>query len=139
MDKTHIAVVILAVAMVSGVLIAIRLGQGMDIREDYRLGWMGSEGPNYMKYQYKEFTGTENRMIYVNEPCNITIRYSIGVVRGRLILELVSPRGDIMWVRSFSNSTNGEDKVFVETPGWYNLVIIGQHTEGYFDVSWSAG
>ncbi len=138
MDKTRIAVIILVAIVAIGMLLIIKLGQGTELRGEYKLGWIGSDGVNYVRYQYKEFTGTEKKGIYVNEPCNITLRYSIGVARGKLVVELVAPSGDTVWARSFSNSTDGEATVTLKEPGWYRLVIIGDHTEGYFDISWSA-
>ncbi len=130
------AVLILVAATVSIAVVAAQLLVHPHISPQYKLGWIGSDGANYMRYQFKEFTGVKTKKIYVIEPCNLTIKYSISLMRGKLTITLKTMSGETLWSRVVEGDEEGEAVIALGEPGWYIIEVSGEHAEGYFDITW---
>jgi len=130
-----LVVVILGVLLISGIF---QLKPKTKLYE-VRIGWWGSDGVNFTRYHFKYFDGSESKMIEVDKPSKLVLRYDISLRSGEIELKVVSPDECTIWSKSFTRGERGLEEIMLSESGWYEIIIYGNSAEeGYFDVSWDA-
>ncbi len=102
----------------------------------YQVGWYGSDGVNYMRYQFEYFEGEESKTIFIKRPCNISLKYNVSVHNGKLELKLVSPSGKVVWKKEIVDASIGRENIRLNETGCYRIVVHGESARGRFDISW---
>ena len=111
---------------------------GVLSRNDLRLDWRGSSGPDYMSFRYVSFHGCEWRVGRVKRRGFLWLRYQADLRRGRLSLELANSEGTPIWQCCLRGSGSERLKVPIPEPGVYQLRVRGENTSGAYDLRWRA-
>ncbi|MGI6208941.1 MAG: hypothetical protein ACOYEW_12120 [Anaerolineae bacterium] len=111
---------------------------GVLSRNDLRLDWRGSSGPDYMSFRYVSFHGCEWRVVRVKRRGFLWLRYQADLRRGRLSLELANSEGTPIWQCCLRGSGSERLKVPIPEPGVYQLRVRGENTSGAYDLRWRA-
>lgn len=109
---------------------------GVVARNDLRLDWRGSSGPDYMSFRYVSFHGCEWRVVRIKRRGFLWLRYQADLRRGRLSLELADADGEPVWECCLRGSGSERLKVPVPEPGIYQLRVRGENTSGAYDLRW---
>ncbi|NPV09920.1 MAG: hypothetical protein HPY83_18405 [Anaerolineae bacterium] len=107
-------------------------------RNDIRLDWRGSSGPDYMAFRYMWFHGCEWRVVRIGRRGHLWLRYQADLRRGRLYLELADHEGLILWQCCLRGSGSARIKIPILQPGVYQLRVRGENASGAFDLRWRA-
>ncbi len=101
------------------------------------VGMSGSDGFNYTRYHFQYFRGSKSKIIGVEEPCNLLLKYNIGVENGEFELLLKSPYGKVVWSKVFTGDEKDLQRFCLQEKGLYTLIVNAHEAKGYFDISWS--
>ncbi|MCD6411562.1 MAG: hypothetical protein J7L20_03945 [Thermoplasmata archaeon] len=105
---------------------------------EIRIGWWGSDGIDFTRYHFEYFDGSGSKVIKVDKPSKLVLRYNISLHSGEIELKVVSPEGYTIWNKSFVGSEKDLKEIMLSESGWYKIIIFGNSAEeGYFDVSWN--
>jgi hypothetical protein len=62
--------------------------------------------------------------------------YEVTVAEGALTLQVQAPAGEAVWEATFREDESGTVEETVERGGAYEIVILGESTQGSFELSW---
>ena len=105
-------------------------------KEQTRDGWLDTHTANRIRASYDLFDGYEYGYINVETGQTIVIRYDAKVQSGNLRVKIESPWGENEWQQYIKRNSKREFNVEANSNGRYKVMIIGDETQGSFDVSW---
>jgi len=100
-----------------------------------KLMWSENSGKDHIRATYMRFSGTEKKVIKLDEGDTLLIDYQSEVNEGKLTLTLTDPEGNE--VASLSADTEGTRTIDAPESGKYALWIMGDKTGGSFEIEWS--
>ncbi len=101
-----------------------------------KVGWVGSDVPGAIAYQYERFSGVERQSFRADAGESFVLDYNVEVEEGTLVLRLTAPDGDTRWERVLNEDGEESSTVTLEQDGRYRLEIEGQETQGAFALDW---
>lgn len=96
----------------------------------------GFNEPGHISYSYMRFTGIELAEIEAQEGETIEVDYTAGVIRGRLMMQVMSPSQDLLWEVILDENVDDRVDIPVEESGTQTLIIRGINARGSFDIQW---
>jgi hypothetical protein len=131
MDKYRRCVVgLVGLTMLLGVLLVSCGGPTV------KVGWVGSTGARSIAYRYRTFTGVERKRARLEAGETLVLDYEVTVAEGALTLQVQAPAGEAVWEATFREDESGTVEETVERGGAYEIVILGESTQGSFELSW---
>jgi len=100
-----------------------------------KLMWSGNSAGDHIRATYMRFTGTEKKVIRLDEGDTLAIDYQSEVNEGTLTLTITDPEGNE--VASLTADTEGMQNIDAPESGKYTLWIMGEKTNGNFRINWS--
>jgi hypothetical protein len=101
-----------------------------------KVGWVGSNIGNSFDATYQVFEGEETEKIRLSNGDRFSLNYDIIVEKGALTLQIRDPNKTLIWEESFRENIQDSLSFSAETGGRYTLDIIGDETQGGFDLQW---
>ena len=101
-----------------------------------QIGWVATNLGNTFEASYRRFDGQEVETYQLESGESFSLSYDIEVDEGTLTLELVSPEDEPVWQESFSENAEDGFEFTPETTGRYKLLVIGDDTQGSFELNW---
>lgn len=96
----------------------------------------GFNEPGHIKYSFTRFTGIQLGEIEAEDEQVIDLSVTAGVVRGRLLMQVMSPSQELMWDVILEENVNETVQIPVTEDGVHMLIIRGLNARGSFDVQW---
>ena len=96
----------------------------------------GSDGFNYTRYHFQYFRGSKSKIIGVEEPSNLLLKYNIGFENGEFELLLKSLSGKVVWSKVTGDERDLQ-RIYLQEKGLYTLLVNAHEAKGYFDILWS--
>lgn len=101
-----------------------------------QIGWVGMNYGNSISATYQLFDGKQTETIRIDAGDKFSLDYEIDVNEGALTLQMVNPDKDIIWEAVFLQDTTDMFTFFSEEGGRYTLRILGDNTQGGFNIEW---
>ena len=101
-----------------------------------QVGWVTTNVGNTFEASYRRFDGREVETYQLESGESFSLSYNIDVEEGSLALELIDPEKNPVWEESFSEDTEDVFEFTPETSGSYQLHVIGDDTQGSFELTW---
>ena len=101
-----------------------------------QVGWVGLNYLNTFDVSYQLFDGRKVERIQIDAGDNFDLTYDVEVDDGSLRLELIDPDREKVWEASFLEDNEDLMSFRAEKSGRYTLWIIGDQTEGGFELRW---
>jgi len=101
-----------------------------------RVRWSGSTLPNRIHYTYLLFTGSESTLFTAEAGQTLILSYDVDVEGGSLTIKVRRGLEQVVWERSFHESSSGSAEIWLEEAGTYFVVVKGEAARGGFDVRW---
>ena len=101
-----------------------------------KVGWGGSNIGNSFDATYQLFEGEETEKIRLSNGARFSLNYDITVEEGVLTLQIRDPNKTLIWEESFNENIQDSLSFPAEVEGRYTLDIIGDETQGGFDLQW---
>jgi len=101
-----------------------------------QVGWVGLNYLNTIDVSYQLFDGKKFERIQMDAGDTFSLTYDVEVEDGALRFDLVDPDREQVWEASFLEDSEDEMTFRVEKSGRYLLRIIGDQTEGGFELRW---
>lgn len=127
--KIFYSILILAIILTNGCN-----KKSIQMTNQHRQSWVGSNVPGHITAKYKKFTGIEHGEISVRDGQKISIVYEVSVKNGSL--SIIVKNTDILWHVELDSNTQNNISLPINKSGNYQIIISGKNTSGSFDVSW---
>jgi hypothetical protein len=101
-----------------------------------KVGWVGTDVPGAISYQYKRFSGVERQSFRADAGASFVLDYDVDVEEGTLLLRLAAPDGETCWERTLNEDDQESLTVTLRQDGRYRLEIEGLETQGAFELDW---
>lgn len=101
-----------------------------------QVGWVATNMGDTFEASYRRFDGREVENYQLEAGESFSLSYDIEVDEGSLTLELVDPQDELVWEETFSEDDEDVFEVTPETSGRYRLRVIGDDTQGSFELNW---
>ena len=101
-----------------------------------QVGWVATNIGDTFEASYQRFDGQEVETYQLESGESFSLSYEIEVDKGSLTLELVDPEDQLVWEESFSEDAEDVFEFTPETSGRYRLLVIGDDTQGSFELNW---
>ena len=101
-----------------------------------QVGWVATNIGDTFEASYQRFDGQEVETYQLESGESFSLSYEIEVNKGSLTLELVDPEDHTVWEESFSEDAEDVFEFTPETSGRYRLLVIGDDTQGSFELNW---
>lgn len=101
-----------------------------------KVGWVGSNIGHSFDATYQLFEGEETEKIRLSNGDRFSLNYDIIVDEGALTLQIRDPNQTRIWEESFRENIQDSLSFRAEAEGRYTLDIIGDETQGGFDLQW---
>lgn len=101
-----------------------------------QVGWVGFNYGDTFDATYQLFDGKKTEKFQIGAGDTLSLTYDLDVDDGALTIELVSPEGEAVWATSFLDDAEDMYEFTAQASGRYTLNIIGDDTEGGFDLNW---
>ena len=101
-----------------------------------QIGWAATNIGNTFEASYRHFDGQEVETYQLETDETFELSYSVEVQEGSLTLEMLDPEDTSVWKETFSADTENSFEFNPETDGRYQLRVIGNKTQGSFDLDW---
>jgi len=101
-----------------------------------QIAWVEMNFGNDFEASYQLFDGEERERIQVDAGDTFSLSYDVTVDDGALTLQIEDPDGNTVWEETFLDDDEGVYEFTPESSGRINLIVLGDNTEGSFDLSW---
>jgi hypothetical protein len=101
-----------------------------------KVGWVETNIGNTFSARYRLFDGMQTDIIRLETGESVILAYDIEVLEGSVTLQITDPNRDHVWESKFTQNEKGELEFTSEMDGRYQINIIGEETEGSFDLQW---
>ncbi len=101
-----------------------------------KANWVGMNYGDQFCATYFLFDGNQKETFSLTAGETLTLDYDVDVDAGRLTLQLEDASGEIVWAKTFLESAASVFGYTVLSSGRYTLKVIGDQTQGGFDLSW---
>jgi hypothetical protein len=101
-----------------------------------QVGWVGMNYGNTYNATYQLFDGIQTESIQIDAGEKFSLAYEVAVDDGALTLQMVSPDKDVAWEAVFLGDSADIFSFTPEESGRYTLKILGDNTQGGFDLEW---
>ncbi|MCB2214068.1 hypothetical protein KQH50_01610 [bacterium] len=101
-----------------------------------QVGWVGMNYGTTLQASYQFFDGPKTETIRLEGGETFIMDYDVNVDDGALTLQWIGPGRTLVWEETFT--ADAED-VYTFSPnadGRYTLRVLGEETEGGFDLQW---
>ncbi len=122
------------VAVVCIVFLVFVFFSACDQDSGYQMMSCNSSGSNHISSSYQVFDGSKIKTIQADKGQTIVFSYTSEVQQGELSIKLVDENDNL--IAELPANTIGKKDITFEKDGNYKLSIVGNDTEGSFDVSW---
>jgi hypothetical protein len=99
-------------------------------------GWIESSSLAHKKASYANFNGVEKAIFHARAGQTVNLKYDLTVKQGSLALTLQDFNGAPLWDERFDQDAADTLKLTADEGGLYTLRVVGENTEGGFDISW---
>jgi hypothetical protein len=96
----------------------------------------GNNVPGHFNASYQLFSGEEGQWVTAKAGQSIDLSYAGEAQKGSLSFVVRDANKTTLWSEDLVKITGGSTKVPVEQSGDYAVVVVGQETQGSFEVSW---
>lgn len=97
----------------------------------------GANDPGHIHYSYTRYTGIQMGEIDAREGETIELTYTAGVIRGKLLMQVMSPDQAVLWDVVVDENVDENVAIPVMEDGTQTLIIRGVNTAGSYDVRWN--
>jgi len=101
-----------------------------------QIGWASTNVGDTFQASYRRFDGQEIETYQLESGESFTLSYNIEVEEGSLTLEMFDPEDNLVWENTFSEDAQDSFAFTPETDGRYELRVIGDETQGSFELNW---
>ena len=101
-----------------------------------QVGWVGMNYGNTYSATYQLFDGNQTESIKIDAGDKFSLSYEVDVDDGALTLQLIHPDKDVVWEAAFLQDNADTFSFSPEESGRYTLKILGDNTQGGFDLKW---
>ena len=101
-----------------------------------QIAWVEMNFGNDFEASYQLFDGEERERIQVDAGDTFSLSYDVTVDDGALTLQIEDPDGNTVWEETFLDDDEGVYEFTSDSSGRINLIVVGDNTEGSFDLSW---
>jgi len=101
-----------------------------------KVRWVEMNIGDIFKASYQYFNSREVEFIKLDSGETLYLSYNVVVEEGSLTLQWESPDEYLIWEETFNKNEQGTFEFTSETNGRHCLIIIGDETQGEFDLSW---
>ena len=98
--------------------------------------WVGTNIGNTFNATYQFYDGKQISTIRLDAGETLSLIYKIEVIKGELILQLLDPNKDPVWQERFVDDASGNFEITTDIGGRYRLNVIGEDTQGSFNLKW---
>lgn len=100
-------------------------------------GWVATNIGENFQASYQRFDGREVETFQLDSGETFSLTFDIVVDEGSLTLTMIDPEDNQVWEETFSEDAQNSFEFTPETDGRYRLHIIGDETQGSFDLNWN--
>jgi len=101
-----------------------------------KIGWVQMNYADVFAASYRLFDGEERERINIDAGDTLSLSYDINVKNGALSLQFVNPDEEIILEETYIEDGEGVFDFTAEESGRYTLIVLGDNTEGNFDLTW---
>jgi hypothetical protein len=101
-----------------------------------QVGWVGMNYGTTFQATYQFFDGPKTEAVRLEGGETFTLDYDLNVDDGALTLQWMGPGRTIVWEETFTEDAEDVYNFTPESGGRYTLRVIGEETEGGFDLQW---
>ncbi len=102
-----------------------------------QVGWVGMNYDNTYSATYQLFDGKQTESIKIDAGDKFSLSYEVDVDDGALTLQMVTPEKEVVWEAAFLQDNADIFSFSPEESGRYTLNILGDNTQGGFDLKWN--
>ena len=102
-----------------------------------QVGWVGMNYGNTFNATYMHFDGKQKETIQISAGDTFSLDYDVEIEEGVLTLQMLNPDKDVLWEATFLQDNSDEFSFTSEESGRYTLNVLGDETQGGFDLEWN--
>ena len=101
-----------------------------------KIGWVGTNIGDKFNASYQFFDGKQISTLRLDAGETLKLDFELEIIKGSLILQMLDPNKNLVWQKRFFEDTSGNFTITPDIDGRYRLNVIGEETQGGFDLQW---
>ena len=101
-----------------------------------KVGWIGIDIGNKFNAHYQFFDGNQISTLQLDAGETLKLKFELEIINGALTLQMLDPNKNTIWEKRFLEDASGNVEITPDIDGRYRLNVIGEETQGGFDLQW---